>query len=611
MPFWFWNDVLDQREIIHQIADFQAHGVHGFVIHPRVGLPRDISWMSDAMLDFMQVAIDEAARRDMRVILYDEGMYPSGSSSGQVVAENPAFACRGLAKILVPTGSKLNLSDDQNVLLRTTCAGGEDLVVIDRKVDSFIRGLHYINEGPAEDEPAMADILNPLAVQAFIRLVYDRFASRFSRHFGKTIVGIFTDEPNALGRCRETDVAPGTTGIIEHVSAILGYDFTPHLPALWFDDVPDAAHYRSEYHRAVKRRMEQTWYTPLSAWCRSHGVWLCGHPSSGEEIGAQRYFDAPGQDLVWRFVVPSKPSALEGGESTQAKSASSAMIHYNRRRNSNEFCGAYGPQTTFEECKWLADWCLVRGANLLIPHAFYYSIRGPRKNERPPQLGPHSSWWDQFKPFADHCARLCWVNADARHVCRIAILAHPDQCPWPAAKACFQHQRDFNYLDTQLLNDLAEIDATGITIAGMHYQLLIVDQQKDLTLAMLAKLKPMMDSGRVLTFDPHCSVGGVPGLPLAKNAEELIALIDLLSDPDIQFSPSNVDLRYRHMVKEGNDYYLLFNEGNASLRGKLTFATLQKKRWWIDLATGQAAPIGDDVAVQLMPYEMKLLGCSS
>jgi hypothetical protein len=42
MPFWFWNDDLDRDEIARQIADFERHGVYGFIIHPRVGLPRDI-----------------------------------------------------------------------------------------------------------------------------------------------------------------------------------------------------------------------------------------------------------------------------------------------------------------------------------------------------------------------------------------------------------------------------------------------------------------------------------------------------------------------------------------------------------------------------------------
>jgi hypothetical protein len=62
LPFWFWNDDLGDAELLGQIADFDAHGVYGFVIHPRVGLPRSIGWMSDAMLEFMAVAIAEARR---------------------------------------------------------------------------------------------------------------------------------------------------------------------------------------------------------------------------------------------------------------------------------------------------------------------------------------------------------------------------------------------------------------------------------------------------------------------------------------------------------------------------------------------------------------------
>ncbi|MEJ2705499.1 MAG: hypothetical protein P8Z79_23910, partial [Sedimentisphaerales bacterium] len=95
-PFWFWNDALSEEEIARQIEDFQAHGVHAFLIHPRAGLPRSIGWMSPNMIHFMRFAIEQAAKRDMWVMLYDEGMYPSGSSSGQVVEANPAFRTRGL-----------------------------------------------------------------------------------------------------------------------------------------------------------------------------------------------------------------------------------------------------------------------------------------------------------------------------------------------------------------------------------------------------------------------------------------------------------------------------------------------------------------------------------
>ncbi|PCJ62278.1 MAG: hypothetical protein COA79_04240 [Planctomycetota bacterium] len=172
MPFWFWNDTLDEKEIINQINDFEDHGVHGFVIHPRVGLPRNLAWMSEELLNYYEIAIKEAQRRNMNVILYDEGMYPSGSSCGQVVETNPNFQCRCLAKIDHENNIPYQLKDDEKLVAIVSDQDGKLMSVIDRKVDSYIRGLHYIDEGPEEDSPAAADILNPEAVDCFINLVY-------------------------------------------------------------------------------------------------------------------------------------------------------------------------------------------------------------------------------------------------------------------------------------------------------------------------------------------------------------------------------------------------------------------------------------------------------
>ncbi len=133
-------------------------------------------------------------------------------------------------------------------------------------------------------------------------------------------------------------------------------------------------------------RLEETYYAQISRWCLQHGIPLTGHPGGSMDIGMERYFQIPGQDLVWRYVEPGK-KALEGEHSTMAKCASSAMIHLGRRRNSNELYGAYGHDLTFDEVKWLANWCFVRGHNLLYPHAFYYSIRGPRRDAAPAGRG--------------------------------------------------------------------------------------------------------------------------------------------------------------------------------------------------------------------------------
>jgi hypothetical protein len=237
MPFWFWNDTLKADEIVRQIADFDAHGVYGFVIHPRMGLPADMKFLDEEMLGLMKVAIEEAERRDMKVILYDEGSYPSGSCEGQVVAKNPAHAARGIIKIDLKPGEEPKLEENWNLLTIMDSPKGQRFAVIERPSNGHIRGLHWVDDKEKkEDLPAAGDILNPEAVASFIELVYDKFADNFGDHFGKTILAVFTDEPNPLGRGNKRGVVPGNAKLMPQINKILGYDFTAHFDDLWSED---------------------------------------------------------------------------------------------------------------------------------------------------------------------------------------------------------------------------------------------------------------------------------------------------------------------------------------------------------------------------------------
>lgn len=615
-PFWFWNDALSEDEMVRQMDDFQAHGVHAFVIHPRVGLPRSVGWMSAEMIDWMRFAIEQAARRDMWVILYDEGMYPSGSSSGQVVAEDPAFQCRGLVHVdldaagrgttqqgvYVDEAGRPVLAEGQHlVAVARRSTNGHRIAVVERPIRSVIRGLHYLEEdpprqrgrpGPPEEEPPAADLLNPEAVACFIRLVYQRYADEFGDHFGKTVHAIFTDEPALLGRPKERGVVPGTTGILEHVNAFLGYDFGLHLPALWYDDEPEAGRYRQDYGRAIQSRLEQTYYQPIHDWCDARGIALTGHPAEPDAIGQLRYFHVPGQDIVWRYIEPEQPSALEGKQSTQAKCASSSMLHMGRRRNANEFCGAYGPDMTFEEVQWLAHWLLVRGCNLLIPHAFYYSVRGPRVDERPPDVGPNSPWWARFKPFADACRRLCWLNTDSQHVCPVAILGRSDDLPWQAAKVCLEQQRDFNYLEARHLWEDAQVSGDGVRLRGMHYRALIVEGEPPERAG--PALETLEQAGRLLRWQEGLDEGA------------WIRQLDRVAPPGLRVRPASPGLRVRHVIKEGVDYYVLFNEAGPALDIRLALAA-DGERSWLDTETGEERALGRDAPLHLDPHACRVL----
>ena len=97
IPFWFLNGDLTHTEIRRQLHDFYAHGIYGVVLHPRIGLSRRIGYLSPLFFRYLRTAIETAADLDMKIVLYDEGMYPSGSAGGQVVADHPDLASRGLA----------------------------------------------------------------------------------------------------------------------------------------------------------------------------------------------------------------------------------------------------------------------------------------------------------------------------------------------------------------------------------------------------------------------------------------------------------------------------------------------------------------------------------
>jgi hypothetical protein len=617
--FWFWNDDLSEAELSRQMQDFVDHGVYGFVIHPRVGLPRNIGWMSDRMIHFMRYAIEEAKKMDMWVVLYDEGMYPSGASSGQVVAENPAYRPHGLFAInldevklgqekhgfMIGSDGKPVLSDDQNLIgIVRSRRNGHRIAIIDRVIRdeySRIRGLHFTNPNAtrrtdkkevAEDLPPLADILNPESVQCFIRLVYQRFYDEFGEYFGNTVKAIFTDEPDFFGKRQEPGSRPGNAGILNYVSERLGEDFTSKLPSLWYDDEPDAEKYRKMYERLLEERLEETYYRPISKWCIDHNIALVGHPADPDDIGHLRHFQIPGQDIVWRYIEPGKPSALEGAQSTQGKCASSAMIHLQRRHNSNEYCGAYGHNFTFREMKWISNWLLVRGCNMLIPHAFYYSIRGPRIDERPPDVGPNNSWWDEYKPFADATSRLSWLNTDSTHICELAILGLSDHLSWRAAKVCFEHQIDFNYLEARHLWEDAEVTNSGIHIAGMHYKALIVEME--VPEQARPALQTLEQAGLIIRWQE------------GQDESDLLKAVRNLVTMDVEISPLHKSVRIRHVKKAGLDCYLCFNEGEEDITAKVHFAAVGDYHL-LDIVSEESKRIEKDTPLSLPAHHMQVV----
>jgi hypothetical protein len=587
-PFWFWNDRLDEAEIARQLDDFQAHGIDAFVIHPRIGLPVGMEFLDAEFFRYMRFALEEARRRGMWVILYDEGMYPSGSASGQVVEHHPEFRVRGL--VCKPFEAGEQETSERRRVATVPRGNGELVTVWEQPIESVIRGLHYIGDEnapcPGEEEPPAADILNPRAVERFIHLVYDRFYAELGEYFGDTVKAIFTDEAEPLGRSRTPDARPGYAALLPMINRHLGYDFTPHLPALWHDDVPDFKRYRRDYAEAIAARLDATYYGPISRWCEAHGVCLTGHPAGPCDIGHLRFFQWPGQDVVLRQVVPDSPSSVEGPFSTLAKGAASAAFHGGRGRNLNEYIGGYGVELPFEELHWMAYWLLIRGCDLLVPHAFYYSMRGPRKNERPPDVGPNSPWWPAFGAFADITRRLCWLNAEFRPVCHVAIAGHATDLPWKAARVCYENQIDFHYVGPHDL-ERASVENGTLRIGPGRYSAVLVE-------------------------DGYPFPESPAGIPVVRFSEGDPGAFRARCPAVVTLDSPAPSLRARHLCRGDAHVILLFNEGEDEVSRRVTLpVTGEVER--LNLVDDSRSPAENQMEICLPPHEWAvfLVTCAS
>jgi len=583
MPLWFWNGDLCESEIKRQMLDFVQKGVMGFVLHPRIGIPKAIGYLSDRFMELVRFAVETAREMGMTVVLYDEGMYPSGSAHGMVCRENPRFASRG---IFLREEKEFSLSEGQRMIARLalqktgdaacrsnsirlladgdTAAEHETAMVIaEGYTHGKIRGIHEGEDDGNPGAPPSGDILNPEAVQSFIRHTHERYYQVLKPYFGNTVTAMFTDEPKPVGKRAPKDMRAWTWDLENEWG--LARHTLPELAALWWDIGEETEAIRKAYDSLIASRLETAFYVPISSWCREHGIALTGHPAHPGDIGLEKLFAIPGQDVVWRWVAPENKLGVQGAESTQAKCASDSARHYGRRRNSSECFGCCGPQGeqwafTVDDMKWYLDWLFVRGTNLIYPHAFFYAVDTPiRWGERPPDVGPNNIWWKYYQKIADYIKRMSGLMTDFVNQTGLAVLCSGTELPWRLPEQLYERQMEFNYLQDALLLT-AEISDGYIRIAQQQYSVIAVEdptlmtpQVREVLLAFTAQ------GGKLYTL----------GQPGCETLEGMVSKLDAAGLRTTILNPAGADIRVTHGKRGNMHIILLTNEGETEYNGQV------------------------------------------
>ncbi len=457
LPFFFLNHRLEPARLRARLAEIRAAGCDGFFIHAREGLATP--YLSKEWFAAVRCCIETARRRGMQAWLYDEMPYPSGVAGGEVVRRHPEFVeqslrvqrknFRGGRRIewRLGGGNMLACFARRRTGRRETLDLLADVgAVADtwRKTNDVDSKLYYPT-GPAEvfdcpraicvlPENVLAavlprgswevvaivsktggeliepfgnyvDVSNRAATNLFLELTHAAYARRFGKHFGRTVPGIFCDEP------KFRNPLPWGEGVARAVGKI-----APTLAfALAGDEGAAANDARRNYRRATARAFLDNWTTPLSEWCGGHRLALTGHISPEEEwwyesrhvgsvLANLRKFQVPGCDVI----IPAAGDRKNAILNLTASLAVSAAAQAGRPQALCEVFGACDFTLDLRTMKRMGDWLALAGINVAVPHGFLYSLDGYRKLDAPPSFAPpafdpadFAAWADEFRRAAE------------------------------------------------------------------------------------------------------------------------------------------------------------------------------------------------------------------
>lgn len=381
-PLWFWNNIPNEEETREIVKRCKESGYAGLAILP--AFPQaEMKFMSPEYLEQYRVAADAAKEHGLKLCLYDEYWFPSGSAGGLLREKHPEHLCKRLdmAGLTLEDSGEGSLKIPDGVLMGCVAMNVRTLKrtnITSSAKDGVLRW-----KKPSDDDDAykimafvcvpdgqrdLVDYLEAESVQAFLELTYAAYQKALSEHFGTTIDSAFYDEPMLY--------TPGagrawTPRFNEYFEKRLGYDPVPLYPAMFFDIGDETASARNALFGFRATLFSESFVKTIVDWLKPYGMPLTGHldqeevvnPTgvSGDAIKFFEYQPIPGLDEVFQY----------GRGSPMYKLISSAALNYDRHLVMTEVYGGIANMPVEILYKEAMDQA-VKGVNMFVPHAVWY-----------------------------------------------------------------------------------------------------------------------------------------------------------------------------------------------------------------------------------------------
>lgn len=437
-PFWAWNAQLEPEELRRQIRAMKQMGLGGFFMHARTGL--DTEYLGAEWFECVRACVDEAKNQQMLAWLYDEDRWPSGAAGGLVTVEE-RFRMRALSVVAGAAAA----AADQLWLARFAARLEGNRIFAPRRLapdETAVRpgetllGFKVVvcKTSSWYNDQAYLDTMNPEAVAKFIEITHEAYYRELGAEFGKTIPGIFTDEPNYAHIVADGPVLPWTEAVPERFRERYGYDLLDHLPELvGYVDGRRFAKARLDYRNLVTDLFVNAFTRQIGEWCEQHNLESTGHMLREDFLvdqmsvvgAAMRHYEfmqAPGIDLLTEHWMVYDA----------AKQCSSMARQFGRTRRLTETYGCTGWDFPFAGHKALGDWQYALGINYRSQHLAWYSMAAEAKRDYPASIFDQSPWAAVYGLVEDYFGRLGAALSEGEER-RELLVIHPIESTFGAA----------------------------------------------------------------------------------------------------------------------------------------------------------------------------------
>ncbi len=433
VPFWFWNGKQDEVEIRRQVRLAVEAGLNGLAVHAREG--NRTPYLSDKWFELVDAACDEAEKYGLKIWIYDEEGYPSGTAGYRIQKMNPAYRQQYLSFGYFSSGEISRMHNIEAVFDAATNR------LIPSPQDGKTDGNFLVFQRKFVDR--YVDTMNPEVTNHFIRLTHEKYKEKLGRYFGSTITFFYTDDVNFH---MEGDKGlPWTENLDFKFHLKHGYRLMDNLPAL-IEDLPGSDRIRKDYYGFLLDLFLANFAEPIYRWCQQNGVKFTGH-LRGDEGPVDRaifqfasampffeYEDVPGiDDFLLRlddFRYLRRLSNNRGLYPIPTYKFVSSVANQLK----GGICGA----EVMASCGWgysLAEqnaqlsYEASMGINLFTPHDFTYATAGVAKRDHPPSFFFQQPYWPLWKDLHAKFARISKFLTRGKYFADILVL-YPESQSW-------------------------------------------------------------------------------------------------------------------------------------------------------------------------------------